>query len=203
MHHEGGAEAWDRMYQHKGAGHSSPNPYMDQEITELVPGTALDVGCGEGADALWLALRGWVVTAVDFSGVALQRARAADPDQRVTWMQSDILAWRPPEKAFDLVLMHYIHVPVAARDSVFGRFAATVRAGGVLFVAAHHPSDVHTTVARPPDPNLHYTAEEIARVLPAEQWQVLFAGTRPREARDRSGGTITIKDTVLKAKRLS
>ncbi|MBO9540570.1 class I SAM-dependent methyltransferase [bacterium] len=198
------AAFWDRMYSHRhAAAHSEANPFLAQEIEGLEPGTALDVGCGEGSDAIWLANRGWRMTAVDFSNVALDRARAADADHQVSWVQADMLVWQPPADAYDLVSLHYVHVPPAERAALFGRLAQAVRLKGTLLMVAHHSSDRETTIGRPPVPDLYFTAEEVAALLAPGSWEILFSGTRPQNVTDRAGRPITIQDMVLKARRIA
>jgi 2-polyprenyl-3-methyl-5-hydroxy-6-metoxy-1,4-benzoquinol methylase len=93
----------------------SPNPQLVVEAGELTPGVALDAGCGQGADAIWLASRGWRVTAVDFAITALRRAReyagtlGGDIASRIDWVQADLTGWTPTEEHFDLVSAHYLH----------------------------------------------------------------------------------------------
>lgn len=197
------AAFWDQMYlNRKAAWDPEPNPFLEADIAGLAPGTALDVGCGEGSDAVWLARRGWRVTAVDISNVALDRGRAADVDHQVAWLQADLLAWEPQADAFDLVSTHFLHLPPGERPAFFGRLARAVRPGGLLLVVAHHISDLETTIGRPPLPELFFTAEDVTAVLEPGRWEVLFAGTRPRGVTDREGQAITIHDAVLKARRL-
>ena len=101
-----GQDFWDERYRSaQRVWSGDPNPQLVAEVTDLPPGRALDVGCGEGADAIWLARSGWTVVAADISGVALERgaqhAREAGPDvaARIEWRQADLLA-SPPE-SFD------------------------------------------------------------------------------------------------------
>lgn len=197
------AEFWDQKYRHRQAPwDGEPNPLLAEVAEGLTPGAALDLGCGEGADALWLARRGWQVTAVDISGVALERARAADTDRQVTWQQTDMLAWQPPADAFDLVSAHFLHIPPAERTALFDCLARAVRPGGTLLVVAHHVSDLETTIGRPPLAELYYTADEVAASLTVGRWEVVFGGLRPRIAKDPQGRTVTIHDTVLQAQRI-
>ncbi len=203
MNQDFDAAFWDRMYQQrKAAWDSEPNLFLAQDIAGLEPGTALDVGCGEGSDAIWLAKRDWRVTATDISNVALDRGRAADGDRQVSWLQADILAWQPPADAYDLVSLQFLHIPPAERAALFGRLARAVRPGGTLLVVAHHPSDLETTIGRPPIPDLYFTADDVAASLAPGRWEILLGGTRPRSVTDREGRTISIHDMVLKARRI-
>lgn len=198
------AAFWDEMYRNRQAAwDSEPNPFLPEDIAGLEPGTALDLGCGEGSDAVWLARRGWRVTAVDISNVALDRGRAADTENLVDWVQADLMVWQPPEDAFDLVSTHFLHFPPAERAAFFDRLARAVRPGGTLLVVSHHISDLETTIGRPPLPELFFSAEDVAAALTHGRWEVLFGGTRPRSVRDPHGETITIHDAVLKARRVA
>jgi SAM-dependent methyltransferase len=203
MEHVFDAPFWDQMYrQRQEAWDSEPNPFLADDIAGLEPGAALDVGCGEGSDAVWLAKRGWQVTAVDISQVALDRGRAADVDDRVKWIQADILAWEPPTAAYDLVSTHFMHMPPADRAAFFGRLAGAVRPGGMLLVVSHHISDLETSIGRWPIPDLYFGADEVAALLVPGRWEILFGGMRPRSATDREGRAVTIHDMVLKAQRI-
>lgn len=160
------------------------------------------------ADAIWLAERGWRVTAVDISPVALERAarRAAATGEktaeRITWQQADILAWTPPPAQFDLVSAHFVHLPKPQRDIVYCRLAAAVRSGGRLLVVGHHPSDLETVPGRPNLPDWLFTAEEI-ELLDRNEWDLLVVAAPAREAADPrgTGGRIIMHDAVLSAVR--
>lgn len=196
------AAFWDRAYSHQTpAWDDEPNPILVREAADLAPGTALDVGCGEGADARWLAQRGWRVTALDISAIALDRARAADAAHQVAWRQADYLAWQPPVAAYDLVTAHFPHVPTSERAAFFARLALAVRPKGTLLVVAHHPSDLEMPSGRPALPALYFTAEEVALLTPG-RWRLDFSGTEPREVALPDGRVLTFHDTVLKAVRL-
>ena len=184
-----------------------PNQVLVDEITNAPAGFALDVGCGEGADAIWLAERGWRVTAVDISGTAVARgrdhaeARGQEVAGRIDWRRADVLAWSPAAAEYDLVSAQYVHVASAEREALLPRLAAAVRPGGLLLIGAHHPSDLETTARRPPLRDLFYTAEDVAQSLDPEQWDVLVAEARPRAAPNHHGHEVTVKDTVLSARR--
>ena len=143
-------EFWDDRYRSAGQLWSGqPNPQLVAQTAGLIPGNALDVGCGEGADAIWLASQGWTVTAVDISAVALERAAAhaaARGDEivrRITWRQADLHSWDPGSQQFDLVSAQFMYLPEAELESLHRRMAAAVRSGGSLLIVLHHPDSMH------------------------------------------------------------
>ncbi len=180
-----------------------PNPQLVTEAAGMPPGEALDVGCGEGADAIWLAGRGWRVTGVDVSGVALERAarHAADGDG-VTWLRVDLTAWTPPARHFDLVNVQFLQAPQPERGDTLIAVAAAVRPGGVLLVVGHSPRDLELGLRRP-RPELLFTADEVSAAVTAEPgWKVLVCESRPRQASHPDGGTVTVHDEVVSLLRL-
>ncbi|MGW5052950.1 class I SAM-dependent methyltransferase [Actinokineospora sp. NPDC004072] len=186
---------WEERYRSRTAVWSGrPNPQLVAEAADLTPGTALDAGCGEGADAIWLADRGWQVTGVDFAETALRRAAAQPGGDRVRWQQADLLTWTP-DRSYDLVSAQYLHLP--DQHALFTRLAGAVAPGGRLLIVGHHRSDLETTVGRPNLPDLLHTAEELATVVD-EGWDVV-AEDRPRTAVDPDGNEVTIHDAVLVA----
>ena len=200
-------QSWEQRYRSNTAVWSGrPNPHLVTETADLGPGAALDVGSGEGADALWLAARGWQVTAVDFATTALQRGAAhaqalgTDVAERIRWVHADLTTWAP-DGQFDLVSAQFMHLPAVQRQALFTRLATTVAAGGTLLIVGHHPSDLQTTMPRPPMPELFFTAEEVAASLDPDRWDVLVADARPRSAGDPEGREITIHDAVLRARK--
>jgi SAM-dependent methyltransferase len=200
------AAFWDERYGSRDAAPSSdPNPQLAAEAADLPAGVALDVGTGEGDDAVWLAARGWTVTAVDISQVALDRGKAAAAARgvadRITWVQADLVNWTPPARAFDLVSAQFVHFLPAERKLVFERLAAAVREGGTLLVVGHHPSDLETTAKRWNMPDAFHTAEDLAQLLDPRDWKVTVAASRPRDVVDPNGDPIVVHDTVLRARR--
>jgi SAM-dependent methyltransferase len=198
---------WDERYRSAPKVWSGkPNPHLVADAAELSPGSALDVGAGEGADTIWLAEQGWTVTGIEISGVALERARKEAAErpaavaERITWLHADLAEWEPPVDAYDLVSIHFMHLLPAERTPMYRRLAASVTPGGVLLVVGHHPSDLETTARRPPDPDLLFTADALAEDL-GEGWTILAQDARPRTAVDPEGETITIHDAVLVARR--
>ena len=199
-------EFWDGRYGSAATIWSgNPNPHLVAQVADLRPGTALDVGSGEGADAIWLAEQGWQVTGIDVSMVALERAAqlaaAAGHDvaERITWQQADILTWDPAPRQFDLVSAQFMHLPRSARDVVYRRLAAAVRPDGSLLIVGHHPSDLDTTMRRPNLPDLFFTAEQVAAGLDPADWQVVVAASPERQTLDCEGRLVTIRDAVLHA----
>lgn len=201
-------QVWEERYRSKRAVWSGrPNPVLVTEAADLAPGAALDAGCGEGADALWLAQRGWQVTAVDLSRTALQRAADAaatlstDVAGRVRWLHADLTTTAPAEERYDLVTAQYMQLPAVLRDPLLMGLVRAVAPGGTLLVVGHDISDLETGIHRPSTRDVYYTADEIADLLDRDRWDVLAAEKRPRPATDPQGRPATIHDAVLKARR--
>jgi len=198
-------ELWNERYlssPHLWSG--NPNPQLLAEVANLASGLALDVGCGEGADAVWLAQRGWQVVATDISSVAIERARerirSSDPSAaaRIEWRQVDLLVSAPEPDTFDLVSAQFMHLPPELRARLFTSLAASVRPGGTLLVVGHHPSDLLTGVKRPSEPQLLYTADDVAELL-NPSWTIVVSDSRPRLATTPEGVEVTVHDAVLRA----
>ena len=199
-------EFWDERYRSADTIWSgNPNPHLVAQVADLSPGTALDVGSGEGADAIWLAARGWQVTGIDVSTVALDRAAefAANAGEeiadRITWQQTDILSWDQAPRQFDLVSAQFMHLPRAQREVVHRRLAAAVRPGGSLLIVGHHPSDLETSMPRPNLPDLFFTADQVAVGLDPDEWHVIVAAAPERQTLDPEGRPVTIRDAVMYA----
>jgi SAM-dependent methyltransferase len=184
-----------------------PNTQLVAEAADLPGGTALDVGCGEGADAVWLAARGWQVTAVDFAATALARAAAGaaaageELAARIEWVRADVTQWTPQPGGFDLVSAQYMHLPTEERRALFARLADAVRPGGQLLLVGHDFSDIAAGAHRPEEPDRFFTAAEAAAALEHGSWEVLVAEARPRPSHQHEGEHITVHDAVLRARR--
>ncbi|NYH52371.1 MULTISPECIES: SAM-dependent methyltransferase [Nocardiopsis] len=202
-----GEDFWNERYRsEKRIWSANPNRHLVAEAADLAPGRALDVGSGEGADALWLAERGWRVTAVDISAVALEkggahaRERGGDVAGRITWTRADVTAWTPPEDAFDLVTSQFMHLGPGDRARLFPALASAVAPGGELLVVAHHPRDLEEGVPRPPIPEMFYTGDEVVAALPEGEWTVLVDEARPGTS-TMDGVAHTVHDLVVRARR--
>lgn len=196
------AQFWDDRYGGQPQLFSgNPNGVLLTELTELPPGQALDVGCGEGADALWLARRGWMVTAVDISQVALKRAAAAgaDVEGRVSWKRGDLTTAPPPANAFDLVSVHYFPLPRQDDHLALRGLLCAVAPGGTLLFVGHDITGLPERLDDGHVPADHYQPAEIAGLLDAD-WTVTVNETRPRVVPPPAGSHHT-HDTVLRARR--
>ena len=121
---------------------AAPNRWVAGELADVPVGRALDLGAGEGRNARWLAARGFTVTAVDFAKVALDRGRqqadaAQFPSERITWIEADLVDYRPTPFDFDVVIIAYVQMPEESRRIVTARAVAAVAPGGVLLVVGH------------------------------------------------------------------
>jgi 2-polyprenyl-3-methyl-5-hydroxy-6-metoxy-1,4-benzoquinol methylase len=199
------AEFWDAKYEASTRVWSGrPNQRLVEQVSDLVPGRALDVGCGEGADAIWLAEHGWEATAVDVSTVALDRTavHAIDRgvDDRLEIGMYDVMADQPhlEEQAYDLVAVQFLHVPRPDLEPMLHRVAEAVAPGGQLLVVAHHPDDVASGVRPSHGPGLLFEPEQVLAALPAWHVEVAQAPTREQQV---DGRTVTVKDTVVRLTR--
>jgi SAM-dependent methyltransferase len=199
-------ETWDARYAESGRIWSGrPNPRLVEQVTGRSPGTALDVGAGEGADAVWLADQGWQVTAMDVSEVALARtaahAREAGVAERVSTLHHDVLGDEPLPGGFDLVSAQYLHPPADRFAEIIGLLGGAVRAGGLLLVVGHHPDDVTSGVrSGHGHPELLFTPDQVVAALPADAWDVRVAEAQTRTM-DSADGPVTVTDTVVAAAR--
>lgn len=195
---------WDDLYRGRAARWSGrANPVLVDVVASLAPATALDLGCGEGGDAVWLAERGWQVTAVDVSATALRRAAGAAAqagvDDRIELERRD-LAHSFPTGPFDLVSAQYLQSPVAfPREQVLRAAAGAVAPGGLLLVVEHGsvaPWSWHRDAVIPPPEELLEALD-----LDPERWEVERVGAPERRATGPNGLTATVADNVVAARR--
>jgi SAM-dependent methyltransferase len=195
-------DAWNDRYRSKelvwGA---EPNRFVREEFATLPPGgRALDLACGEGRNALWLAERGWEVTAVDFSPVALSRARslAADRKVPVDFVEADVTTWRPEPGAYALVLVAYLQVPPSDRVRVWSRLAEALAPGGVAFLVGHALRNLAEGVGGPQRPEVLWDPPQIAAELEAAGLAVISAEEVRRPVADAGADAI---DARIRAQR--
>ncbi|GAA2605783.1 class I SAM-dependent methyltransferase [Streptomyces tubercidicus] len=197
---------WDGVYAARPeAGGPRPNARLTETVTGLPPGDALDLGCGDGGDALWLARQGWHVTAVDISAVAVERlaalARSHGLDDHVTTERADLHTSFPPG-GFDLVCAHYLHTPFDLdRATVLRSAALALRPGGRLLVVDHGSAAPWSWNQ---DPDIRYPSpREVAADidLPPQTWRVERADAPRRIATGPDGRTAEVTDHVLLIRR--
>jgi SAM-dependent methyltransferase len=212
LHHEGNdgvVQFWEAHYgRHERVWSGRANPVLVEVVGELPPGTALDLGCGEGGDAIWLARRGWRVTAVDVSATALERASAdateAGVRDRIDFQRHD-LSRTFPAGSFDLISAQYLHSPVELpRERVLRTAARAVTPGGLLLVVGH--GSVRPPWAWNHEPHTHFptVGEVLASLdLSPDQWQTERLGSPGRETVGPNGQTATVTDDVIAVRRLA
>jgi len=185
---------WEQRYGAPGLTWSgAPNAVLVNEASDLAPGRALDIGSGEGGDALWLAQRGWNVTGIDISQNALDKARDrlklidATAAARVEWHQRDLTTWTPAPATFDLVTSHFMHLPRVSRDILFPALAAAVAPGGTLLIVGHDVSAHHAH-----DDDLMFGVDEVVAAM---------GGLTVEVAESRERMDVAMRDIVVRATR--
>lgn len=169
-------KVWDERYRTMAAGWPShPDPDLEQLAGAMAPGRAIDLGCGTGRNALWLAAQGWDVTGVDGSEVGLAHARraAAELGLDVDWVLADLSSFDYPAATADLVVLANIHTDPAELPVVYGAAAASVAPGGRFFVVGHHADVLGRGMGGPPDPDRLFTVERLQAAVPGVVWERL------------------------------
>ncbi|HET7328494.1 MAG TPA: methyltransferase domain-containing protein [Nocardioidaceae bacterium] len=171
------ADHWDQRYADTDRLWSAePNPTVAEVVEPMRPGRAVDLGAGEGRHAAWLARLGWQVTAVDFSGVGIERGRGNAPDLDIDWVVADVRAWAPGAGgSFDLALVAYLHLA----DDVLGRVTGWLAPGGALVVVGHALRNLTDGVGGPQDARLLHTEEQLAVAASGLRVERLGEVTRP------------------------
>jgi len=190
---------WDRKYAAQELLWSAePNRFVAEELAALAPGRAVDLACGEGRNAIWLARHGWRVTAVDFSEVALGKGRAIAERHGVTvdWVRADLLddVALPPEQ--DLVVIAYLQLPADQLATVLAAAASALAPGGTLFVVGHDLSNLTDGVGGPQSPEVLYTPDAVVAGLPGLDVVRAERVTRPVDTPD---GVRHAIDTLVRA----
>jgi len=180
---------------------AEPNVFVVRELAGLQPGRALDLGAGEGRNAIWLAEHGWQVTAVDFSGVALAKAARLAAGRGVTgitWVTADLRGYQPPPGSFDLVLLAYIHLPPAESDALLHAAATALAPGGTLLVIGHDRDNIAHGYGGPQEPTVLYQAAEVVAALPG---LIIVQAGQERRPVPADDGERTAIDTLVRAQR--
>jgi SAM-dependent methyltransferase len=216
MTHSFDKDYWDQIWQGERAasmGSGPTNPHLVHQVDDLSRGTAIDAGCGGGAEAIWLAANGWQVTAADVSAgalaVAAERAAASGVADRIRWVQADLSTWEP-ETRFDLVTTHYAH-PAMPQLEFYDRIATWVAPEGTLLIVGHlHHDDPHSAAGHghghghadtEPPASASVTADDITARLDPAVWKVVTAQESHRDVLGPSEHTTTIHDVVVRATR--
>ena len=196
-------ERWSRVLRDNAeqVAQRPPNAHLVAEAANLRPGRALDAGCGHGSEALWLAARGWDVTAVDFSAAALAHARSTaeamgqDVSRRIDWVQGDLATWTPDADRYDLVACLYVHA-AGTVEAMVRRLADGVAPGGTLFLVGHRPIDPATGRETAAAGQVQVSLDTARAALDPARWSVIVAQERLRAIAD------TGVDAVIRARRL-
>jgi len=199
-------EAWNQRYADAELVWSAEaNRFLVEAVTALPPGRALDLGAGEGRNAIWLAERGWHVTAVDFSDIGLQKARrlAEARGVEVDWIEANLRSYQPERAAFDLVVLVYIHLPGDERRAVVRRAADAVAAGGTLLVIGHDRTNLQEGYGGPQDPTILFSPDDVTDDLAGlDELRVVRADRVMRPVMTADGERNAI-DALVRAERRS
>jgi SAM-dependent methyltransferase len=194
-------ERWNRRYA-SGDRHASPVPsqFLVAEVSGLLPGRALDLACGAGRNAVWLAAQGWRVTAVDFSSAGLRLARALALARNVTvdWIEADVVTWEPAAGAFDLVCVLYLQLPGPERRAVLRHAVEALAPGGTLLVVGHDRLNLTEGWGGPSQADVLFAPDDIVaevRGVSVEKAQ------RMRRAVEEDGGRHVAIDALVRARR--
>lgn len=217
--HDFGKNYWQSHWTQGGSAEpgSQPlpvNPYLVTQAQRLVPGRALDAGCGTGTEAVWLAEQGWQVTGADISAAALaaaeQRARSANVADRVDWVEADLTTWQPAEN-YGLVSTHYAHTTIPQLH-LYQRLAQWVSPGGTLLIVGHlHQPDAHEPGQHSSAPAGHHaqhpeeatvTVQAVADLFDPARWRINEAQEHVREF-SAHGREAKLHDAVVSAIRLA
>ncbi|HKC08988.1 MAG TPA: class I SAM-dependent methyltransferase [Methylomirabilota bacterium] len=197
-------ERWNRRWAGEERVHAStaPSRFVVDEVAGLRPGAALDLACGAGRNAVWLAGQGWRVTAVDFSGVALRMARGLEAERRVSveWVEADVLASTPPARAYDLVCVLYLQLPAGERRTALARAADAVRPGGTLLVLGHDLLNLTEGWGGPTQADVLFTPDDVVAEIGDLR---IEKAERVRRTVDDPGAAREAIDALVRATRVA
>lgn len=198
------ASDWDERYAGREPVWSrGPNVFVERIVSGLAPGRALDLAAGEGRNALWLAERGWQVDAVDFSSEATGRGQAWAAEsgvEGVRWTVADVLVHPVEARAYDLVLLSYLHLPRSEQLAVTRKAASAVAPGGILLVVGHDPTNLTDGHGGPQEPEVLHGPEDYTAFLDTTGLEVERAEHVTREV-ETEDGTATAIDALVVARR--
>jgi SAM-dependent methyltransferase len=199
------AASWDERY--RGAEFvwsTHPNRFLPPAVEGLTPGRALDVACGEGRNAVWLATQGWNATGVDFSAAGLEKAARLAETNSVTveWIRADVTSWQSAQ-GFDLVVVFYLQVPEAQRRAALGSAARALAPRGTLLVVAHDLTNLTDGIGGPQDPAVLYTPDDVRGDLDGSEVRDLVVERAERIERPvvTDTGTVTAIDCLVRVHR--
>jgi SAM-dependent methyltransferase len=181
---------------------STPNQFLVSEVAGLSVGRAVDLACGEGRNAVWLAEQGWRVTGVDFSPVGLAKGRqlAESRNVDVQWVESAMQEWSPPPESFDLVAVFYLQLPQPERSAALEVAASAVAPGGTMLVVAHDHDNLTRGYGGPPNDTVLYSVSDVTTVAEAAGLVVQRAEQVVRQV-ETDGGVRQAIDTLVRANR--
>lgn len=193
-------ERWDRRWAGERLHAAAPSQFLIAEVSDLPPRTALDLACGAGRNAVWLAERGWRMTGVDFSAVALAMARdlAARRRIEVEWIEADVVTWAPPPGAYDLVCVMYLQLPASERRIALGHAVDAIRPGGTLLVVGHDLLNLTEGWGGPTQPDVLFTPDDVVAELRGLQVQ---QARRVRRVVEDDGASHEAIDALVRAVR--
>ena len=177
---------------------AEPNRFLVTEVSGMQPGRALDLACGEGRNAVWLARQGWAVTGVDFSrnGLDKGRALAAHHEVEVDWLLDDVVTFHAPTHAFDLVVILYLHLVQADFATVLASTVDALAPGGTLLVVGHDNTNPTDGYGGPQDPAVLYGPDEIVACIGA---LVVDKAERVRRPVETADGPVEAIDVLVRA----
>jgi SAM-dependent methyltransferase len=181
---------------------AEPNRFVRRLCERLPAGDALDLACGEGRNALWLARLGWRVLGTDYSDVAIERAReltAGEPEAvrlHTTWRVADVTVDLPKPDRYDLTLVSYLHIQPADFEALLRAAASSVRPSGRLVVVGHDRRNLHEGVGGPQDEDRLYVPDELAALARGAGLEIEIAETVERPVDDG-----VALDAIMRARR--
>lgn len=195
---------WDLRYEGEELlWRAEPNRFVAEETEGLEPGTVLDLACGEGRNAIWLAEHGWRATGVDFSAVALAKGRQLATQRGVTveWVEDDVCRWTPPA-TFDLVLVCYVQLPADERRTVLRHAAAAVGSapGSRLLVVGHDTANLTEGIGGPRDPSVLFSASDVVADVEGSGL-VIERAEQVRRPVETDAGTVDAIDALVRVVR--